>query len=459
MKINLFFILIITVIFSYNILLHINSDNGTLFSGNAIIIKIDGVVGTIDVPTEEYVKQAITLAENRNAPLLIVVNSYGGYIDPTINIANMILEAKIPVIGFIMDKAFSAASIIIQPMHIVASTPHSVIGAAQPITINPVTGQYEFINESKIINSVVAMATRYAEIRRRNATAVEMFIRRNLVLNGEEAVKYNVVDLIANNLNELISNINGETVTLTYSGIKKNATINIYGYEEFSPPMYIQVYAYLRDSTINSILWFIGFFGTFLALLSGRIDILPFTFVFLLLALIGGGMNINIISIILLALGSILITIEIFTPGYGIIGISGIIALVFGFLLMPINPATFVYPGIFESIRNLVLIIGSGLSAFFIFIIYKVIEANRKRREIAYAPGSRSSIGRAVDRIEPGKKGFVFVDGEYWYAESDEVIEVGEEVEVIGRKEFTLIVRKKKSGKTKEYLTLIFYLI
>uniref|UniRef100_A0A7J3QEH3 NfeD-like C-terminal domain-containing protein n=1 Tax=Ignisphaera aggregans TaxID=334771 RepID=A0A7J3QEH3_9CREN len=155
-------------------------------------------------------------------------------------------------------------------------------------------------------------------------------------------------------------------------------------------------------------------------------------------------MNINIISIILLALGSILITIEIFTPGYGIIGISGIIALIFGFLLMPINPATFVYPGIFESIRNLVLIIGSGLSAFFIFIIYKVIEANRKRREITYVPGGRPSIGRAIDRIEPGKKGFVFVDGEYWYAESGEVIEAGEEVEVTGRKEFTLIVRKRR---------------
>lgn len=436
------FLLAILSMLTFSTILCISGEDRSPY--NAILIRIEGIIGTIDTPTEEYVKQALALAEGRGVPLIVVINSYGGYVDPTINIANMILEARTPVIGFVMDRAFSAASILVQPMHIVASVPYGVIGAAQPITINPVTGQYEFINESKIINSVVAMAVRYAEIRGRNASAVEMFIRKNLVLSGEEAVRSKVVDLVANNLDELISSINGRTATLTYSGVKRNVTISIHDYEELSPSLYIQVYAYLRDSTINSILWFIGFFGTFLALLSGRLDILPFTFVFLLLALIGGGMNINIISVILLALGAILITIEMFTPGYGIIGISGIIALIFGFLLMPINPATFIYPAVFEAIRNVVLIVGGGLSALLLFIVYKVIEANRKRREVVYAPGSRSSIGRAIDRIEPGKRGFVFVDGEYWYAESSEVIEPGDEVEVVGRKEFTLIVRRRE---------------
>ncbi len=442
LRVNLFFIiLIIAVLSTLTIAPNISCKNG---GSNAILIRIDGIMGTIDTPVEEYVRQALKIAEDRGVPLFIVVNSYGGYVDPTINIANMILEARTPVIGFIMDKAFSAASILIQPMHIIASVPHGVIGAAQPITINPVTGQYEFINESKVINSIVAMAKRYAEIRGRNSTAVEMFIRKNLVLNGEEAVNNNVIDFTANNLNELIIAINGRDVVLTYNGIKRNTTIYVYGIEEFTPPYYIQVYSYLRDSTINSILWFIGFFGTFLALLSGRLDILPFTFVFLLLALIGGGMNINVVSVLLLALGAILITIEMFTPGYGIIGISGIIALIFGFLLMPINPATFIHPGVFESLRNFILIVGGGLSAFFLFIMYKAVEAKRKRRAIIYTPGSKQIIGRAIERIEPGKRGFVIVEGEYWYAESNEVIEPGEEVVVIDRKDFTLIIRKKK---------------
>ncbi|MCS7112301.1 MAG: ATP-dependent Clp protease proteolytic subunit [Ignisphaera sp.] len=441
-RINLFFAIIVVTI-----LLTLSagpSVNGGDSNPKAIIMRIEGVMGAIDSPTEEYVRQALTVAESRKAPLLVVINSYGGYIDPTINIANMILEARTPVIGFIMDRAFSAASILIQPMHIVASVPYGVIGAAQPISVNPVTGQYQLINESKIINSVVAMAVRYAEIRGRNTTAVEMFIRKNLVLSGYEAVANNVVDLIANNINELISVVNGRSITLTHGGVKVNTTIQIYGVEEFAPPYYLQAYAYLRDSTVNSILWFIGFFGTFLALLSGRLDILPFTFVFLLLALIGGGMNINVISVILLALGAILVTIEMITPGYGIIGVSGIVALTFGFLLMPINPATFIHPGVFETLRNFVLIIGGGLSAFLLFIMYKAVEAERRRKAVVYAPGSRQIIGRATERIEPGKRGLVFVEGEYWYAESEEVIEPGEEVIVLGRKDFTLIVKKKK---------------
>ncbi|MEM2529095.1 MAG: ATP-dependent Clp protease proteolytic subunit, partial [Ignisphaera sp.] len=140
LKMNLFFTISITVVL---LLLsappYISCRDG---SSKAITVRIEGVMSTIDIPTEEYIKQAIALAENRGVPLLIVVNSYGGYVDPTINIANMILEARTPVIGFVMDRAFSAASILIQPMHIVASVPYGVIGAAQPITINPVTGQY-----------------------------------------------------------------------------------------------------------------------------------------------------------------------------------------------------------------------------------------------------------------------------------------------------------------------------
>ncbi len=411
----------------------------------AILIRIDGIVGTIDKPTEDYVKYALSLATNRGVPLIVIVNSYGGYLESTINIADMILSAKVPVIGFIDDKAFSAASIIVQPMHIIAITPYGITGAAQPIQINPVTGQYEYINESKVINSIVALATRYAEARGRNKTAIEMFIRRNLVLKGEEAVKYHVVDIIANNLNDLIDKVNNRTITVSYGGNRYNVTVKIDGYEYIKPGLQIQVYAYLRNSLINSILWFIGFFGTFILLLSGRIDLIPFTIVFLLLALVGGGMDINVVSVLLIGIGSILIAIELITPGYGILGVSGIIALTFGFLLMPIAPVTYLYPSVFETLRIIFMILGGGLGVFFSFIIYKVLETNKKRRHLQITSAVHAQIGKVVEKIEPNKKGLVVVGGEYWTAESDEVIEPGEEIEVLGRKDFTLIVRKRRT--------------
>ncbi len=411
----------------------------------AILIRIEGIVGTIDKPTESYVKYALGLATNRGVPLIVIVNSYGGYLESTINIADILLNAKVPVIGFIADKALSAASIIVQPMHIVAIMPYGIMGAAQPIQINPVTGQYEYVNESKVINSIIALATRYAEARGRNKTAVEMFIRRNLVLKGEEAVKYHVADIIANDLDDLINKVNNQIITISYGDHRYNTTVKIYGYEYIEPGIQIQLYAYLRDSLINSMLWFIGFFGTFILLLTGRIDLIPFTIVFLLLALVGGGMDVNVISVLLIGIGSILIAIELVTPGYGILGISGIIALMFGFLLMPMAPATYLYPTVIESLRIIILILGGGLGAFFLFIIYKILETNRKRKHTQIPSIVQAQIGKVVEKIEPNKKGLVIVGGEYWSAESDEVIEPGEEVEVIGRRNFTLIVRKKRT--------------
>jgi len=434
-------ILILSIFAFTSMLLHSSAYFQT--PSNAVLIRIQGSMGTIDVPVELYVKDALAIAEERNVPLVVVVDSYGGYMDSMINIANAFLEAKVPVLGYITDKALSAASIIVQPMHIVGISPYAVIGAAQPITINPVTGQYVFINESKIINSVVAMATRYAEARGRNSTAVVMFITKNLVLKGEEAVKEKVADVVANNLNDFISKVNGRTVVVEYSGVRKNYTLNIVGFYEYNPSLYIQVYTYLRDSTINSILWFLGFFGTFIALLSGRIDLLPLTLIFLLLALVGSSININIISVMLIALGSLLIAIEFMFPGHGILGIGGIIALIFGIMLMPISPATQIAPNVIESIRTFAIILGGGLAGFFSFILYKALEAGRKR--LKASESISSSLAKAVERIEPGKRGRVLYEGEYWFAESSEVIEPGDEVVVIERKGMVLVVKKKKN--------------
>ncbi|MEL9939591.1 MAG: NfeD family protein [Ignisphaera sp.] len=428
--------------FSFTITLVQSSIANSQTGSNAVLIRIQGSMETIDVPTELYIKEALSLAEQRNVPLVVVVDSYGGYMDSMINIANAFLNARIPVLGYIADKAMSAASIIVQPMHIVGISPYGVIGAAQPISVNPVTGQYEFINESKIINSVVAMATRYAEARGRNSTAVVMFITKNLVLKGEEAVREKVVDVVANDLNDFIAKVNGRIVTVEHDGTKVNYTIDIAGLDEFSPPIYIQIYGYLRDPTVNSILWFIGFFGTFIALLSGRIDILPITIVFLLLALLGGSININIVAVMLIALGSLLIALEFMFPTHGLLGVGGIISLLFGVLLMPISPATQIAPSFIESVRTFAIILGGGLTGFFSFILYKAIEANRKRRRAVSKISN--NVAKVVERIEPGKRGRVVFEGEYWFAESDDVLEPGEEVVVVDRKGFVLIVKKKK---------------
>jgi len=406
----------------------------------AILVKIQGSLGVIDIPTEMYLKDALSLAIQRGAPLVVLVDSYGGYVDSMINIANMILNSEAPILGYVYDKALSAASIVIQPMHVIGISPYGVIGAAQPISINPITGQYEYINESKVINSLTAMAVRYAEARGRNSTAVQLFITKNLVLRGEEAVEKGVADIVAVDLNDFISKLNGRVIAIKYGTMVKNVTIHINSYEEYKPSLYVQVYAYLRDPTVNSILWFLGFFGTFITLLTGRVDVLPLTIVFLILALLGGSVSLNLVSVLLIALGSLFIAVEFMYPGFGVLGVSGILALVFGLLLMPISPATQITPTVFESLRNLVLILCGGIATFFSFVLYKALESEKKRATQMVV----SRVGKAVERIEPGKRGRILYEGEYWFAESSEVIEPGDIVEVVDRRGFVLIVKRKR---------------
>ncbi len=415
-------------------------------SSDAILVAIDGYVSTIDQPTKEYVvDEGLRLAESRGVPLIVVINTYGGYEDAMLDIVNAFLNAKVPVIGFIKERALSAGSIIAISTHILAISPHGIIGAAQPILYNPVTGQVQFINESKIINPILARIKTCAEARHRNVTAATMFVTKNLVLTGKEAVKAHIADLVASSVDDMLKKIKGWSVTVD----GRNYTIDIHRYEVLNPSIRVLVYAFLRDPTVNSILWFIGFFGTFAALLSGRIDILPFTIVMLLLGLIGSGMSINVVALTLIALGSVMLAVELFiTPGFGILGISGIIALVFGMLMAPFTSGAEVYTSstVLETIRSTLLIVGGGIGGFLGFVLYKAVESRRKRRAIGFAPERSAMVGRAIDRIEPGKKGFVVIEGEYWEAISDEVIEPGEEIEVVERQGLVLKVRKRRSA-------------
>ncbi len=419
---------------------------------NAILVKISGIVSEIDEPAYDYVvNQGLKLAESEGVPLIVEVDSYGGYLATMFKFGEAFFNARVPVIGYVPNKAFSAACIILIPMHIIAVGPTATIGAAQPILYNPATGQVKFINESKIINPILAKIRLWAETRHRNVTAAEGFVLHNYVFTGKQAVKVGIANFVAYSLSDLIKKVNGMKVNITVNGVVvKTVTINISGYTYVSPAINIVFFAVLRNAVVQSILWFIGVFGTFAALLSGRYEVLPLTLVMLLLAIVGaGGMQVNYIAIALIVFGSVMLAIELFvTPGFGILGASGIAAIIFGLLLLPAMPGRSVFAASINEVRAIVGVVGGGLAAFFTFIMYKAARAIRSKPRIRYSP--ERAVGKAVDRIEPGKPGTVMVEGEYWTAISDETIEPGEEVEVVGRKGFTLIVRRLRRGSEEQ---------
>lgn len=407
-------------------------------SYTAVLIRIEGFTSLIDVPTQEYIQRSLKFAEERRVPLIIYLDTYGGYLDPALNIVNILLESKVPTIVYVKNKAYSAGTLIALASHILVMSRTAVIGAAQPITVNPVTGEVVFVNETKIVNPIVKTLEICADARNRNKTFVKKFVYENSVLTGEEALRLNIVDKLAESLDDVVRALRG--VELNISG--NLWRLNIGGYDEVKPDLDIYAMIFLRNSIVNSILLFIGIFGTLILITSGRIELLPITILLLLLALVGSDISNRIISLLLISLGTVLLFVELFvTPGFGILGISGILSLTLGILLTPLPTASYVINTV--ALWHALIIISGSIGSLLLFVLYKTIKAVRKPQSLSYTPENKS-VGKAVDKLIPGTKGFVLIDGELWMAESDEIIEPGEEVEIIERHGFIIKVRKRR---------------
>ncbi len=395
----------------------------------AILVEITPPWDTIDDGVKECILNALKYAENHDYALILSIDSYGGLLDAAFSIGDAFVRAKVPVIAYVSGgKALSAATMIILPTNIIALSPNSVIGAMQPIMYNPTTGTITFVNESKIINPVVAKAASYAKLRNRNVTTAKLFVVKSLVLTADQAVKNHVANLIANNLDDLLKKISGMHVN-TSAG---TYVLRITNVEKYSCSLRARVLSTLENPIVSSVLMTIGILGTIFAILSGKLSILPLALLFLLLGLIGSGFNPNIISILLLIIGALMLAIELFvTPGFGVIGITGIILIAVGVALAPANIPSGLSPPVTyaRDLQIAAAVIGGGLGALTGFILYKVIQAKRSKPQ-KFDPVGK--IGKAVDSIEPGSKGFVIVDGEYWLATSDTWIDKGSEVIVTG---------------------------
>jgi len=132
------------------------------------------------------------------------------------------------------------------------------------------------------------------------------------------------------------------------------------------------------------------------------------------------------------------------TPGFGVLGITGIVFLALGFALLPsaVPPGFAPPPGYAAQFRIFAIGLGLGLGLFTGIVLYKIIQAKRRKSTIFELYGK---VGKALDELKAGQVGFVLVEGEYWRAVSDEDIPKGAEVVVVGKKDSILVVKKHVS--------------
>jgi membrane-bound serine protease (ClpP class) len=148
------------------------------------------------------------------------------------------------------------------------------------------------------------------------------------------------------------------------------------------------------------------------------------------------------LSIIFIIIGCLLLVVEIFvTPGFGAVGIGGIICLVIGSIfLIPSYPTRkWLITGEYMTDALIIMLIVIVLFAlFFAFLLYKVLQIRKKKSTVGKFTGEQAVT---IEQISPDKPGFVRFKGEYWQAKSDMVIETNTKVVIVDKDETILIVK------------------
>jgi len=438
MKLKFFLILLFFIlIFLSNITIAQNS--------NVLIVEI---ADTIDQSTVEILQESLREASNRNSQaIILLLDTPGGGLRETIEIWELIRSSTKPVIGYVYPQgsaAWSAGTFILIGTHVAAMAENTIVGSAQPVEIS--FEGTRTINDSKTINALVARLQERADIYGRNKTIVGEFITKNLNLNETQALEYGVIEFVSDSIDYLLENING-TVVNTSTGLTilntKNAEKIIY-----SPSFKIQILKLISNPILTSLLLVLGIISLIIGIQSPGFGAEVFGVIAILLSLIGSGFNVSTLGLFFIVIGCLLLIIELFVlPGFGVVGIGGVICLIIGSIFLLPTYTTREWLISMEWLNTafiIVLVIIVLLAAFFVFLLYKILQIRQKKIKVGTFIGEKA---KTIDRITPEKSGYVRFKGEYWQAKSDTIIESNTKVIILGKDESTLVVKPLKASE------------
>ena len=392
-------------------------------------------VGSINHGLAEFVVQGIRLAEQEHAEALVIqLDTPGGLETSMRQIVQAINNAKVPVVVFVYPRSGRAASagvFITLAADVAAMAPGTNIGAAHPVSIG--MGKIDKTMEKKLLNDMVAFGRSLAEERGRNADWAEKAIRQSVSISASEALKLKVVDLTADNLDDLLAKLNGRKITTA----GKNLTLRTLGVpvKEIPEGWRFRMLKYLADPNIAFILMMIGLAGLYFELAHpGAVFPGVIGAICLLLAFYAfQTLPVNYIGILLILLAFISFILEFKITSYGLLSLAGLVSLFLGGMMLFRGGAGGV------EISLSVLIPTVAVISLFFMGVAGIVFRSHLRRSMTGASGMVGERGVAYTPLNP--TGQVFVHGEYWQAVSETPVAKGEAVEVVEVVDLKLRVR------------------
>ena len=428
MRANIIWMALVVVL-----LLGLNQATGG--TGEIYVIRVSDAISP---GTAEFIHQSIQKAEKDQAACLIIeLDTPGGLAESMRTIVQDLLASKVPVVVYVAPsgaRAASAGVMITMAADIAAMAPGTNIGAAHPVGAGgqEITGKMS----EKVVNDMVAHAKSVAERRGRNQEWVEKAIRESVSATESEALKENIVDLIAQDTDDLIQQINGRSVAGKGILMLDDARKTV-----IEENLRTKILRIISNPNIAYILLMIGLAGLYFelshpgAILPGVIGGICLVLAFFALQTL----PVNYAGILLIVLAIIFFILEMKVTSYGMLSVAGIASLLLGSVML------FESEGIENQLSWQVLIPTLAvISGFFTAVAFLVFRSQVSKPTTG-STGLVGEVGVVKKALAP--EGKVFVHGELWNATARTPIEEGGRVRVVKVKGLVLEVEPSESER------------
>lgn len=417
------------------------------------VLSIEGAIGPA---TADYVVRGIAASVEEGAPMIVIRMDTPGGLDTSMReIIRSVVNAPIPVVTYVSPsgaRAASAGAFILTASHVAAMAPGTNVGAATPVQLGapgpapepkgeegdngdgskPAGQKGGNASEAKALNDAIAYIRSLAEMRGRNADWAEAAVRDAASLSAQSALQQNVIDIVARDSADLLTQLNGRSVKVGAGEVRLDTRGMVLS--DVTPNWRTRLLAAITNPNIALILMMIGAYGLLFefmnpgALYPGTIGAIC-----LLVGLYAlSALPVNYAGIALILLGMALMAAEAFAPSFGILGIGGVIAFALG--------ATIMFETDVPEFRIALPVLGAVAVASLGATLLTARLALKSRRSQVVS-GREEMIGASGQVLDwEGTIGHIHVHGERWRASGIATFRIGQPVRVVGLDGLTLAV-------------------
>ncbi|AFK69685.1 serine protease [Pseudomonas putida SJTE-1] len=411
---------------------------GQAAPGAVWVLGIDDAIGPASA---DYLVRSLGQAQAQGAQLVVIrMDTPGGLDSAMRQMIKAILASTVPVASYVAPsgaRAASAGTYILYASHVAAMAPGTNLGAATPVRIggppgtpsdDKAKGGDDETLARKQFNDAAAYIRGLAQMRGRNADWAEKAVREAVSLSANEALRLNVIDQVADDLPDLLRELDGKT--LQVAGQPRQLQTAGASVVEHLPDWRTRVLAVITNPSVALILIMIGVYGLLFEFMNpgsavggvvGGIGLLLALYALQLLP-------VSFAGVALILLGITFMIAEAFLPSFGVVGFGGIVAFVVGALILIDTDA----PGF-----GIPLALIGTLALLSALLIGGVLGMALKARRRALVSGDAGLVGSLVTVTQVMASdpfcGVVLAQGEQWQVQCATPLQTGQNVRVTAR--------------------------